>query len=179
MPLHESVSILSVIGEGSKRARMRASGLFRNPVTMATMIFAGVVMIVVGSASAAASAGASSPRAGWTIQSFAKPSSFNASQNASCGSGAAGELCDGYQVTVRDAGQGKTDGSPVTVSDEVPAGLTVRKLEFLWSGVVRLHFPTLTEGTDLNEAIPHEFGLPPLCTVVPNGGLPSPATVQC
>jgi hypothetical protein len=70
--LRESVSKVSVVPMGSKRARMRASGLFRIPVTMATML-AMVVVMMVGAASAVA-AGAGP---GWAIDSVALPTSFS------------------------------------------------------------------------------------------------------
>ena len=87
--MHESVLKVSVIGKGSKRARMRASGLFRIPVTM----IIAVLVMMVGSASALAvmaigpgvpSAGAATPGAGLTISALAQPSNFSPSRNAEC-----------------------------------------------------------------------------------------------
>jgi hypothetical protein len=63
-------------------------------------------------------------------------------------------LCDGYQVTVMNAGIRPTDGSTVTVADALPEGLTVQRVAFFWPAVAALFgkanaedlFPTLEEG---------------------------------
>jgi hypothetical protein len=70
------------------------------------------------------------PGAGLTIESFASPSTFSASQNAEC-PGVSAELptCDVYKVTVRNAGSEQTDGSPITVTDMLPAGLRVVRVD--------------------------------------------------
>jgi hypothetical protein len=131
--MHESVSQVSVIGEGSKRARMRASGLFRIPVTMATMI-AMLVVMMVGAASAVAAAAAP----GFTLDSFAAPANFSAADNARCLSHATGGVqefnCDAYKLTALEAGAAPTDGSPVTIADHLPAGLTVQGIHLKWFG---------------------------------------------
>ena len=93
-----------------------------------------------------ASASAATAGPGWTIESFAAPTSFSAAQNTDCqtdiGKGV-GEVsvprCDAYQVTVRNAGSVATaryrageprEGEPVptVITDTVPAGLTVQEI---------------------------------------------------
>src|SRR5664280_2614180 len=105
--MHESVSKVSVIGKGSKRARMRASGLFRSPVTMATMIIA-VVVMMVGSASAAA-AGVAGP--GWELSARSYPTSVAPAHRGA------------LQIEVFNVGAGSSTGE-VTVTDTLPAGVT-------------------------------------------------------
>jgi hypothetical protein len=110
------------------------------------VVVAVVLLLSVGAASAAV------PAAGWTIHSFATPTSFSTGDNAAC------ELtfaCDAYHVTVTNVGGRSTDGSPVTVVDTLPAGVTAQVVHFEWSrlngnlgflcgvvaGVVRCSFP--------------------------------------
>ena len=88
-----------------------------------------LLVLLLSSSASAATAGP-----GWTIESFASPTSFSASQNTDCqtdiGKGVASPRCDAYQVTVRNAGQLATNGEPVTLTDAVPAGLTVQEIQF-------------------------------------------------
>jgi uncharacterized repeat protein (TIGR01451 family) len=65
----------------------------------------------------AGSAMAATPDAGWTIESLAQPTNFSANENAS------------YTVTARNAGSMPMDGSGITLTDAVPEGLTVQKVE--------------------------------------------------
>ena len=117
---------------------MRASGLFRIPVTM----IIAVLVMMVGSASALAvmaigpgvpSAGAATPGAGLTISALAQPSNFSPSRNAECKIareteplliGQWSEHCDRYTVTVRNEGSEPTNGSTVTIKDVLPKNLT-------------------------------------------------------
>jgi len=90
------------------------------------------VVVFAGAASAAI------PSPGWSIDAFSLPTSFSMSDNAQCirtagGSLSEQSLCDGYQVTVRNAGSRPTEGA-VTVADTLPAGLTVVQVRFFWSG---------------------------------------------
>ena len=82
-----------------------------------------VVLLNVAFMIGASSALAASPAAGFTIGAFATPSYF----------AAAGD--DAYRVTVRNAGSLPTNGELVTLSDGLPEGLTVQKIEFFRSGV--------------------------------------------
>src|ERR1700704_1178510 len=74
---------------------------------------------------------AATPAAAWTIHSFALPGSFSEGDSTRCMAevGSKEPLCDAYQVTVRDAGSLAMDGSTITLTDTLPAGVTVRKVE--------------------------------------------------
>jgi hypothetical protein len=128
--MHESVSKVSVIGKGSKRARMRASGLFRIPVTMASMIIA-VVVMMVGSASAAAA----DPGPAWRIVSRAQPTNFSPSGLGPtlCREAVEREeppfACDSYALIVKNVGGQPTSGESFTVTDTLPAQVTLVKAE--------------------------------------------------
>ena len=91
----------------------------------------------------AGSATAVTPAARLKIESFALPSNFSVGDQAGCESpgrgpsaGTGESLCDAYQVTVTNVGSVPTDGSPVTISDSLPAGLTVQGVYLLLSGDV-------------------------------------------
>jgi hypothetical protein len=79
-------------------------------------------------------AGAATPAPGYTIHSLAAPTNFSAADNAGCDFTDNLPLCDAYLVTVRDAGGQATDGSPVTLTDTVPAGLSVGRIVLIWTG---------------------------------------------
>ncbi len=83
----------------------------------------------------AGSAGAVVPAARLSIHSFATPSVFSAEQTVGCaGTSQPTEVCDAYQVTVTNVGSRPTDGSTITLTDALPAGLTVREIQYYWSG---------------------------------------------
>ncbi len=113
---------------------------------------------------------AATPAPGFTIDSFAAPTNFSANDNEDCVSTVSQQkpLCDAYEVTVINAGSKPTEeGSEVTLTDTLPAGLTVQKVAFFWSGVGRLGLEVgehqkVTENTDLNETFPGVF-----CSTVP------------
>ncbi len=100
------------------------------------------------------SALAVAPAAGWSIESMAAPSNFAVGDSARCESGAregngttgnVGPLCDAYRVAVTNAGSQPTaEGSTVTLTDTLPAGVTLQKIGFYWSGDVRLGLPQET-----------------------------------
>ncbi len=107
------------------------------------------------------SAAAAFPAAGWSVNATARASSFSAAENAACLKSLAEpepdpSRCDAYEVTVRDAGSVAGDGSMITVADSLPAGLTVKAIQFKWSGL-----PAEDGGPNANLA---EFGF---CTMVP------------
>ncbi len=90
----------------------------------------------------AGSALAATPGPGLRIDSFAIPSSFSAGENAECAplfhSGVSTTpQCDGYEVTVTNVGSESTDGSPITITDTLPAGLAVEQIRLFWSGAER------------------------------------------
>ncbi len=144
-----------------------SAGLLRHVGRGGRCFLASVVLIcaVLGAVS---SAGAVVAAAGWSIHSFATPSGFSEAHDVQCVNsianpeGGAAPLCDAYQVTVRDAGSLAMDGSTVTLSDTVPASVTVRKVSFYWSGL-----PVEDGGPEADLA---QFGL---CPVV------SGLVVQC
>jgi hypothetical protein len=100
----------------------------------------------------AGSAAAAEPGPGFTIGSYASPANFSAGDTTHCvGSNLNSALispCDAYTVTVTGAGALPSDGSPITISDSLPAGLTVQKISL---------FLTRTQELDLGS----------LCTTVP------------
>jgi hypothetical protein len=95
---------------------------------------AALAVLVCGAGSAAAAA----PGPGLRVDSFAIPTSFSAGENAQCveihGGISSESFCDGYEVTVRNVGSQPTDGSPITITDLLPAGLAVKQVRFFWSG---------------------------------------------
>jgi hypothetical protein len=107
---------------------------------LAVLVAAGCLSVVFAGA-----AGAATPAAGWSVHSFALPSSFSAGQDAQCLSPVS-RLCDAYEVTARDAGSVAMDGSMITLTDTLPAGTTVQEVEFYVSGSLR---PVEETSTDL------------------------------
>lgn len=81
----------------------------------------------------AAPAQAASPAPGYTIESLATPTNFSAADNSACDSSEGAPLCDAYLVTVRDAGSQATEG-PITLTDTLPAGVTVQRITLKWRG---------------------------------------------
>jgi uncharacterized repeat protein (TIGR01451 family) len=67
------------------------------------------------------SASASAPAPGFRVQSIAEPTSFSAA-NVECGGS-----CNSYLLTITNSGSRPTDGSPITVTDTLPAGVTAEK----------------------------------------------------
>jgi hypothetical protein len=95
------------------------------------------LLTIALSAPSAHAAAVSTP--GWTIHSFATPTNFlladNESARCSAPSGFVG--CDSYQVTATNAGERETDGSPVILTDTLPAvptGLSVQRIALHWTG---------------------------------------------
>ncbi len=78
-----------------------------------------LVALVVGIACAQPASGASASP-GFSIESLALPTNFSSGHG------------DAYQVSVTNAGSVATSGE-ITVTDELPPGLSVGQLEFFWS----------------------------------------------
>jgi uncharacterized repeat protein (TIGR01451 family) len=84
-----------------------------------------LLVFVVG----AGSSSAASPAAGWTIESLATPTNFSPEENTGCVENLSGyPKCDAYVVTARNAGGAPTDGGGLTLTDQLPVGLTVQKI---------------------------------------------------
>jgi uncharacterized repeat protein (TIGR01451 family) len=123
----------------------RASTHPRGMVARRTTRHRGICLALITAAlllAAASSASAATSAAGWTIESFASPTNFSSGDNAVCVSQG---KCDTYSVTAMNAGSRPTDGSPVTFSDTLPAGVTVQHVSFFWSGDVRVGLSPRTD----------------------------------
>jgi hypothetical protein len=83
--------------------------------------------------SAGASVSVAAPAApGWRVDSVASPTDFSEGENTSCGEEEFGApTCDRYEVTAMNAGSEPTDGSPVTLTDTLPHGVTAQSARLL------------------------------------------------
>jgi hypothetical protein len=76
------------------------------------------------------SASAAVPAPGWTLDSVPTPTNFfsSPSEDKECEArlGAAADPCDGYEVDAMNAGSVPTNGEPVTLTDTLPPGVTVK-----------------------------------------------------
>jgi hypothetical protein len=77
---------------------------------------AGLLMVVGLCLACAVAAGAAPPAPVWKITSISSPTSFSASDPE--------PQYDTYLVQVKNVGNAPSDGSPIVVSDSLPAGLT-------------------------------------------------------
>jgi hypothetical protein len=68
----------------------------------------------------------------FAVHSFAIPANFSTATNADCQKSFSAEiaLCDSYQITIPDIGAMRTNGSAITVSDTLPAGLEAKFVHF-------------------------------------------------
>ena len=108
MPAFES-SIGRIAGTGEARVRSREARVkLGRVVALAALVFALVVALAPGSALASL---AQSPQ--WTVTATSQPTNLPPGTSAQ------------YQVEVKNTGGVATDGSEITVSDVLPAGLTV------------------------------------------------------
>jgi hypothetical protein len=128
-------------------------------ISASTLVLASLAILAFGVPSATAATAAP----GWSIESLAAPTNFSAGDNARCeaqfATGGNLPLCDSYTVTATNAGSVPTaEGSEVTLSDTLPAGVTVLGIRFFWSGLHRL-FPEFSSKTNL-------VGLLAACTSV-------------
>jgi uncharacterized repeat protein (TIGR01451 family) len=81
-----------------------------------------LIASVIAGAVLATSSTACGGTAGWKIDSFAAPTNFSPSEGGS------------YQVEVRNAGSVASNGSPITITDTLPKGLTAESVELFSSG---------------------------------------------
>src|ERR1700704_1683594 len=79
-------------------------------------------------------AAAAAPSAAWGVVSAAYPSDFSAGDNVRCLAGdfAAYAVCDTFVVRARNVGAKPTSEKTVTLSDTVPAGLSVHSVSIFW-----------------------------------------------
>jgi hypothetical protein len=69
-------------------------------------------------------ASAATPGPGYVIESMPYPTSFNTANDTLCeGPYDESDSCNSYVVTVRNSGARPTDGSPITITDTLPATL--------------------------------------------------------
>jgi hypothetical protein len=73
----------------------------------------------------AAGAGAASPAPSWTLRALAVPTNFAPGDSSGLSR---------YEVTIANSGAAFTDGTPITVTDTLPAGLGLNDVEFLLRG---------------------------------------------
>lgn len=94
-----------------------------------------VALSMLGAGGAPASA--ATPRAGFTLESFASPTNFSVAQNSECTEPVVegAPLCEEYQVTARNVGSEPTNvHEELALTDTLPAkGVTVEGVSFLWS----------------------------------------------
>jgi hypothetical protein len=130
-----------------------------------------ILAVLCAALTVATPAGAALPAAGWSVDAIATPSSFSVADNTECledvnlfGNP---QECEAYRVTARDAGSVAGDGSSITIADSLPAGLTVQRVQFYWSGLPGE--PSANLGPYLCSTAPlqcrlstGELGLPPV-----------------
>jgi hypothetical protein len=146
-----------------------------------------VVLLTLCGAAGSAHAATSASSPGWRVESFASPTVFSAGVDGECAArlGSENSPCDSYVVSAADAGGAATDGSAVTLTDVLPAGVTARgvELSLVENGNSHLHGgKTVVGGTTLNEDQLRELGYGVVCTIAPvvcrlSGGVVAPDDV--
>jgi hypothetical protein len=67
---------------------------------------------------------AATPGPGYLIESAPYPTNFTAALDYSCnGKGSSNESCNSYQLTITNSGSLPTNGSPIVITDTLPAGM--------------------------------------------------------
>lgn len=99
---------------------------------------ASFVSLFVVSMSSVPVAGAATSGANWSIESLAYPSDFSVSDNALCEAYRPVELseeaCDTYAVTATNVGAAETGGTPVTLTDVLPAQVSMHSIALFLEG---------------------------------------------
>jgi hypothetical protein len=116
-----------------------------------------VLAVVFGAVSAAAAVRAPA----WTINTVAIPTNFTSADNG-CNSGNGLTVCESYTVRATNSGSEPTDGSTVTLTDTLPAGLSIQGVQFFWTAIGRENLGFFCEPT----AVPVRCDLP--VAVVPD-----------
>jgi hypothetical protein len=148
----------------------------RKGILTAALATTGVLLL-------AAPATAATPAPGWTIHSFAAPTSFSANDSAECLS--TGSRCDAYQVTATNAGSQPTDGSTVTLTDTLPSDLTVQVIAFFLRepgkndiGLPAADCNTVSVQCHFSSALPPDASLEMIIAATVEPGAESPLTNQ-
>jgi uncharacterized repeat protein (TIGR01451 family) len=117
------------------------------------LLLASTTALLATGASAAHSA--VTPGPGWTLHSFALPTSFSAEDSARCLEtlDAQFPLCDRYEVTATNAGSKPTDGSLVTLTDTLPAGVVLQGASLESPAIAALLNSLLALGLHPNENV--------------------------
>jgi Domain of unknown function DUF11 len=97
---------------------------------LVTILVSCAIMLVCG----VPGAFGASPAPGWSIDSFAELSNFSTTQTTDCLNKGLKE-CDEYTVTVTNMGSRETDGSPIVLSDILPAGVEITGTHLFWSAL--------------------------------------------
>jgi hypothetical protein len=121
--------------------------------------------IVLAALLGAAPALAASPS--WRVEATSTPTNFAAVDNATCAGAGIGQYtpCDALRTYVTNVGAGATDGSPITITDDLPPGLTVKGVSFFWHGQLETADigGVICTNVPLRCVLPtQEFGLPPV-----------------
>jgi hypothetical protein len=110
----------------------------------------------------AASALATTAGPAWEVSPIAAPTNFTPAQNATCL--AAGQRnifrereCDHFSATVTNAGTAPTTGASVTITDALPAGVTVESIELEYVGINAVYFKTHPHGHGDGQALAEQF----------------------
>jgi uncharacterized repeat protein (TIGR01451 family) len=148
--------------QAKRRVGAGKAGFLTRPALLLPSVLLTLAAIAGFSASPASAA---LPAAGFTVESYASPTNFSAGDSAKCVETVSlGHVCDAYEVNVVNSGSVGSDGSPVSISDVLPPGLTVQRVSLYWSGASQIGF---NEGTDLERAFKELIGVD-LCTVASN-----------
>jgi len=89
----------------------------------------GILLAAVALLLLSAQALAATPSPGLTVKGLATPTSFTTDDNAQCEidyqQGLEHSSCDQYRITVTNSGSKTTNGTPIVLTDTLPAGLSV------------------------------------------------------
>jgi hypothetical protein len=138
-----------------------------------------VMSLLVLLAGVSVAQGAVAPAAGWTIESVAAPSNFSAGTDAECLSSleelqdiSSPATCDAYDVIARNAGKEAMNGSPLVMTDRLPAGVVVQKI--LLESSEHPNLPLVREGyaqCTISTVVSCEIANETLAAMPPDGTL--------
>jgi hypothetical protein len=115
----------------------------------------GIVGIMTGGSGTALASASSSPA--WMLESFSSPTHLSQNETTECleHSGSPEVFCDSYKVTARNAGSEPTS-APVTLTDSLPAGITVKEVQFFSGSTNDLENHAQEDCADGSHAAPSE-----------------------